>query len=181
MRKFGIIGAYIIVVLLAFIGILFLSGCKGAPFIPTEDTTANDSAYVAQKVESIVNPQFTNIRELISFRTQMNEDYAIDSVFRVIPEPILNNVASVLFKKNGFATKKSIVEEYRANSSIYNNLPSNATLQQSGMHKEVDLQATDLGNRRQDSVISTSFSYRTDTINGKPVRIQIKTEESYVK
>ena len=86
----------------------------------------------------------------------------------------------MLLKKSGTIDKKSIIEEYRANSTVYDNLPvpqqSNATTQ------EIDLGSTDLGSRQnQTDIISTSYQYRTDTINGKPVKIQIKKEESYAK
>lgn len=181
LRNFGkFLGGYFVIALLLTVTVMV--GCKNAPWSnPNNYDTANDSVLVAQQVEAIVNPQFTTVQEIVDFRQQTNEGFTIDSIFRAIPEQVLHNVASVLIKKNGTVDKKSIVEEYRANSAVYDNLPA-TTQQPANTTQEVDLNATDLGNRRSESdVISTSYQYRTDTINGKPVKIQIKKEESYVR
>lgn len=180
LRNLGrFLGGYFCVLLLAVVTLMV--GCKNAPWSnPNNYDTANDSVLVAQQVEAIVNPQFTTVQEIVDFRQQTNEGFTVDSIFRAIPEQVLNNVASVLIKKNGIVDKKSVVEEYRANRAVYDNLP--ATSQPATTTQEVDLNATDLGNKRSESdVISTSYQYRTDTINGKPVKIQIKQEESYVR
>ena len=58
---------------------------------------------------------------------------------------------------------------------VYNNLPKSTT----APVNTVDKSATDLGSRHDSNVISTSYNYRTDTINGKPVKIRITTTESY--
>lgn len=181
LRNFGkFLGGYICVLLLAAIAIMV--SCKGAPWsTPNNYDTAGDSVLVAQQVEAIVNPQFTTVQEVVNFRQQTNEGFTIDSIFSAIPEQVLNNVASVLIKKNGIVDKKSIVKEYQANSAIYDNLPA-STQQPANTTQNVDLNATDLGNRCSNSdVISTSYQYRTDTVNGRPVKIQIKKEESYVR
>ena len=181
LRNLGrFLGGYFVFLLLLIV--TFMVGCKNAPWShPDNYDTANDSVLVAQQVEAIVNPQFTTVQEIVNFRQQTNEGFTVDSIFRAMPEQVLHNVAAVLIKKNGTVDKKSVVEEYRANSTVYDNLPA-TSLQSTNAATEVDLSATDLGSRRNESdVISTSYNYRTDTVNGKPVKIQIKKEESYVR
>ena len=166
------LGGYLIILLLT--AVTLMTACKESPWSNPNYDTACDSVMVSQSVDAYVNPQFTSVEEVLDFRQQMHENFTIDSIFRTMP------VSSVLIKKSGTIDKKSIVEEYRANSTVYDNLPvpqqSNATTQ------EIDLGSTDLGSRQNKTdIISTSYQYRTDTINGKPVKIQIKKEESYAK
>lgn len=172
------LGGYLIILLLT--AVTLMTACKESPWSNPNHDTACDSVMVSQSVDAYVNPQFTSVEEVLDFRQQMHENFTVDSIFRTMPEQVLNNVSSVLLKKSSTIDKKSIVEEYRANSTVYDNLPvpqqSNATTQ------EIDLGSTDLGSRQNETnVISTSYQYRTDTINGKPVKIQIKKEESYAK
>lgn len=160
----------------ALLAILLVS-CNNSPWFPNRknyDVSQNDTTIAS----CVVEPQFVSITEVIDFWKDANEAAFVDSVFLSMNENVLRNVTNVLLKNHAFVTKKSIVEEYRANSSIYNNLID--TTPQTTNNK-VDLGATDLGNRRSDSILSSSVNYRTDTINGHPVKIRIKTEESYVK
>lgn len=176
-KKF--MGAYLIALIVAAIGACTLIGCDRWPRSHSDNYDTADTTLIAQQVEAIVNPEFTTVEEVIQFRHQTDQGFVIDSIFRSIPEQVLANVATVIIKKHGTLTKKTIAEEYRANMSVYDNLPTSTTALNQ-QPKEVDLSSTDLGNRR-DSVIATSYSYRTDTINGKPVKIQIKKEERYVE
>ena len=173
MKKWKFIGG----LLIGLIALTLTSvGCKDMPWHEQNnyDTAVEDSVCVAHLVEDYLNPQFASANDVLEFRAEMVEEKAIDSIFLTIPENVLNGVASVLIKKYGIADKKQLVEEYNKHADIYNNLPQDA-------NKEIDLGATDLGNKSEsENVISTSFQYRTDTIDGKPVYIQIKTEESYV-
>ena len=174
MKKWKFIGGLIMGLLALTIIIV---GCKDMPWHGTDnyDTAVEDTICVASMVEDYLNPQFSTVNELVQFRKEVVEEYEIDSIFCSLPEATLKNVASVLIRKYGIVDKRSVVEEYRANISVYDNLP---TTQQTTT-KPVDLGATDLGNRQDEGIISTSYQYRTDTIDDKPVKIQIKTEESY--
>ena len=158
------------------------ASCKESPWSgPTEETTEIADMSVADQVEAALNPNFTTVQEVLDFRLQQSEEASIDSAFEMIPQQILINVSSVVINRNDFATKESIVKEYRANKAVYDNLPANSTKSAANALQDVDLSATDLGDKRSDDVFSTSYQYRTDTVKGKPVKVQIKTEESYVK
>lgn len=182
LRNFGkFLGVYLLSLILAVTSILSLTGCKGWPQSIKDNYDVADSTAIAEKIEAVVNPSFTTVESIVQFLQDTNVEFTTDSVFRTMPEQVLINVASVLIKKYGNVTKKSIVEEYRANRTVYDNLPATTTPSSTGTEKEVDLSSTDLGNRRSDDVLSTSYSYRTDTINGKVRKIQIKKEEKYVE
>lgn len=145
--------------------ILSLSSCGGldkkVKFCECDSTES-----IEDRISDLVCPTFISAEEVLIYRQTEMDMKRVDSVFYSIPEGTLINVCSVLVKKNGDMTKRSIVEEYESNSSIYKNLPA-------ASEKEIDLSATDLGNRLQESI-----SFRTDTVNGKPIRIKItKTEE----
>ena len=152
---------------------------------PGDNYDTSDSAQVAEFVNSIVNPQLMSVEEVLSLKNNMLEKQSIDSAFLALDNDLISTVTAVLLKKKQTVTKKDILEEYRRCSDVYNNLPkANST-------KDVDKSATDLGQRQDsgnatanntsspDRIISTSYSFRTDTIAGKPVKIRIQTIESY--
>jgi len=149
---------------------------------PDNYDVGSDSTFLAQ-FESVQNPQFESIEDIVAFRENYSSNMEIDSVFFSLSSATVQNVASVLLKKKPLGiTKRDIVEEYRANKGVYDNLPTELSANQNAAPTQdsVDLSSTDLGSRRDDSkVISTRFSKRTDTIDGKPVKIIVKTEESY--
>ena len=162
MKKVLLIGMCLLTTL-----ILSLSSCGGldkkVKFCECDSTECS----IEDQISDLVCPTFVSAEEVLIYRQTEMDMKRVDSVFYSIPEGTLINVCSVLIRKNGSMTKQSIVEEYESNSSIYKNLPAATT------EKEIDLSATDLGNRRQESI-----SFRTDTVNGKPIRIRItKTEE----
>lgn len=180
-RNFGkFLGVYMIILMLAAVGVFTLTSCNNWPSSNPDNYDTADSVTVAQQIEAAINPQFTTVQDFVQFRDQVIADLKIDSAFLAMPEQILTNVASVVIKTHGVVTKKAVVEEYRANSAVYDNLPK-STASSNDTANEVDRTATDLGDRRESDVISTSYSYRTDTVDGKPVKVQIKKEESYVR
>lgn len=180
-KNFGrFLGVYMIALTLAVVGACTLTSCDKLVSYPDNYDTANDSVLVAQQVEAIANPVFETVKEVILYRYQADQGAKIDSIFSALTDEQVKNVSTVVINRDGCATKKSIVEEYRANNTVYDNLPTAS--QSANVSQKVDLSSTDLGNRRDESdVISTSYQYRTDTINGKPVKIQTKKEESYVR
>lgn len=163
-----------------FAVMLFLS-CDNWPRSGPDNYDVADTLTIAEQIDVVMNPQFTTVEEVILYRHDAMENHQIDSLFESIDETTLRNVCHVLLRKNASITKKSIVEEYQANAGVYNNLPLSKA-DSTSKRNEVNLNATDLGNKRNDSdIILTSYSYRTDTINGKPVKIKIKKEEYYVR
>ena len=174
-----------LMLLVATVGIMFLASCdKFGVKSPGDNYDTADSVQVAEYVTSVVNPTMLDVTEALSLKNHMLEAQAIDSAFLSLPDNTIKNVVTVLLKKNSFVRKKDIVEAYRANKSIYDNLPTDTKA------TTVDKSATDLGSRQQTktdsttpggtgNIISNSYSFRTDTVAGKPVRIKIQTIESY--
>ena len=152
---------------------------------PGDNYDTSDSAQVAEFVNSITNPQLMSVEEVLSLKNNMLEKQSVDSAFLALDNGIINNVTTVLLKKNKTITKKDILDEYRRCSDVYNNLPKSTA------SNSVDKTGTDLGTRQDsnisttnsnsspNNIISTSYSYRTDTINGKPIKIRIQKIESY--
>ena len=164
-------------------GAAITSSCDKAPWQKSNYDRAEDSIFIATLVEEIVNPQFYNVPDIVNFQIQSVEGFEIDSVFQSIPEQVLRNVAHVVLGNKGFVDKREVVKEYKAHPDIYNNLPGSPNAEKivtSADLKEVDKAGTDLGDKPS-GVISTSYSYSTDTVDGKPVKIQIKTEKSYAE
>lgn len=180
-KNFGrFLGIYLIALTLIVVGACTLTSCDRLVSYPDNYDKASDSVLVAQQVEAIANPVFETVKEVILYRYQADQGATIDSIFSALTDEQVKNVSTVVINRDGCATKKAIVEEYRANNTVYDNLPTAS--QSANVSQKVDLSSTDLGNRRDESdVISTSYQYRTDTINGKPVKIQTKKEESYVR
>ena len=174
-----------LMLLVAAIGTMFLMSCnKLGVSSPGDNYDTSDSAMVAEYVSSVVNPTMLDVTEALSLKKSMLEEQSIDSAFLSLPDNTIRNVVTVLLKKNTAIHKKDIVEAYRANKSIYDNLPTDPKV------TTVDKIATDLGSRQQSktdsttpggtgNIISNSYSFRTDTVAGKPVRIKIQTIESY--
>lgn len=138
-----------------------------------------DSIKVAQVYEQLQSPRMYTYKDVLDLQEQMLDKSTTDELFMSMTPDVIRPVVSVLLKTEGVVTKESIVKEYRANDGIYNNLPveSDTTLHIST--NAVDLGATDLGNRSEDKLISSSLKRRTDTVNGKPVKIVTETKESY--
>ena len=147
------------------------------PAPATNNFDEGDSIKVAQVYEQLKSPTMYTIKDVQDLQDQMVHESTVDNLFMSIPPDIIRNVVNVLLNTEGYVTKESIVNEYRANDGIYNNLSAaNATEQVDS--QEVDRGATDLGNR-SDKTISTSFTRHTDTVNGKPVNVITETTKRY--
>lgn len=172
-----------LMLLVATIGIMFLASCDKFVKSPGDNYDTADSVQIAEYVTSVVNPTMLDVTEALSLKNHMLEEQAIDSAFLSLSDNTIRNVVTVLLKKNTAIHKKDIVEAYRANSNIYDNLPTDPKA------ANVDKTATDLGTRQSGNdlttptksggVISNSYNFRTDTIDGKPIRVKIQTIESY--
>lgn len=122
----------------------------------------------------LINPVFMSVDDAVSYQEQLMHGLSIDSLYMSIPKKTLRNVANVCIKNSGSANKQQIVDEYLSNAKVYKNLP-----------EATETTATDSGGsdvtkeKKLSGVFSTEYNYYTDTVNGKPVRIQVKTEKSY--
>ena len=91
---------------------------------PKSDIQAVDSVMIDQRVTDAMNPSFTSVEELKVFQQKCIEDYSLDSAFRAMPQQTLATVAGVILNKTGHVCKKSVVDEFRRCSDVYNNLPT---------------------------------------------------------
>ena len=137
-----------------------------------------DSIKVAQVYEQLKSPVMYTIKDVQDLQDVMVHESTVDNLFMSITPDIMRNVVNVLLNTEGYVTKESIVNEYRANDGIYNNLPVPETTTETTDSSEVDLAATDLGNR-SNKTISSSFKRRTDTVGGKPVTVVTETTKRY--
>lgn len=139
----------------------------------------NDSVLVAQYINEITNPQFINPTEVMKYRCLQLENKEIDSLITSLPENILMNVATVLINKRGVATKSQIVDEYRANKSIYENLPDAKNPDKSTpvtpTAQKEDVPVTTVDDTREEK--STTYNSRDTIIDGKRCTIQTKIIE----
>ena len=153
---------------------LLTTSCHGRQPWSGRHYDSSDSTQIASIVKDAINPGFIDAKSMLEARANELEGKAIDSVWLYLPDQVLINVFSTL-KGNEPVTKKDIIEHYKAHRDIFDKLPESAS-------KPVDTAATDIGSRQdKDSVFETTYAYRTDTVNGKPVKIQIKTQYSYAR
>lgn len=160
-------------VVVAAVGSCSLSSCGKMPWGKKSQTLEETvDSLVNAKVKQTVNPIFYSVDEVLVYQDLTNDGNKIDSAFSVMPIDVLKNVSHVLLKKYGTVTKKDIVTEYHNHMDIYPNLPKtpDATIEDSVV-KTKD---------KKSGVFSTSYKYRTDTVDGVPVKVQIKEEQSYV-
>ena len=125
MRKFrSFIGGYLLILLIAAIGLIACCGCENLGIKKTEviDKEYADSI-IAESIQNYTNPLFMSVDEAIEFRNLTVDSNTIDQAFLEMPEDVLRNVVSVCLKRDGYASKRSIIYEYRANAEVYNNLP----------------------------------------------------------
>jgi len=91
-----------------------------------------DGAKDSTAVVEAQNPVFNSIAEVVIYRDLLNDTFYEDSVFRHMDEYTLKTIAHILIKRDGSASKKSIVEEFRRQyTKIYKYLdeplPSDST------------------------------------------------------
>ncbi|MER2007636.1 MAG: hypothetical protein ABS939_09305 [Psychrobacillus sp.] len=153
---------------------LLTTSCHGRRPWSERHYDSSDSTKIASIVKDAINPGFIDTKSMLEARANELEVKSIDSVWLYLSDQVLINVFSTL-KGNAPVTKKDIVEHYKAHRDIFDKLPESAP-------KPVDTAATDIGSRQdKDSVFETTYAYRTDTVNGKPIKVQIKTEYSYAR
>lgn len=128
----------------------------------------------------LMNPTFENVGDVAHYQEIIEDEKSIDSTFSSLPVSTLKRVADVCINKSGATDKKQIVNEYLKNISVYDNMSKEIT----PANSKDDKAATDSGGSdvtKKDGVFETSYNYYTDTVDGNAVRVQVKTEKSYVK
>lgn len=166
----GVLGA----LLLAFIVGLAAYNCGSNPRNHNKDMR-NDSILVTK----VGNPTFYSVNEVISYQEEQLNKEMYDAEFLGIEQQTLETIAYTLIKRFGNVTKRQIVDEYRANSDIFDNLP---TTDQTTTSKDSSSGMEDQGvtgvNKEPDSV---SFQEKDTTINGTKAKILIRKELIYGK
>lgn len=150
-----------------------LSSCGKMPWDKKSQTLEETiDSLVNAKIKETVNPVFYSVDEAIVYQELTRDGNKIDSAFNAMPYDILKNVSHVLIKKNGTATKKEIVMESQNHKDVYPNLPKTPD--------PITEDSVVKTKGKKSGVFSTSYKYRTDTVDGVPVKVQIKEEQSYV-
>lgn len=165
--------ALVTFIVVAAVGSCSLSSCGKMPWskkAPSMEETVD--SLVNAKVKQTVNPIFYSVDEVLVYQDLTNDGNKIDSAFSVMPEDVLKNVSHVLLKKYGTVTKKDIVTEFTSHKDIYPNLPKTPD--------PITEDSVVKTKGKKSGVFSTSYKYRTDTVDGVPVKVQIKEEQSYV-
>ena len=168
MKNFiSLLGGILIGCLLA-LGAVYLYETNG----PGADYQEEMYEYVDSLVQATnldyANPVMKTADEVVIMRDLYAGKKADDEVFLSMPEDVLRNVAGTLIKRQGSVSKSELVLEYTGNKQVYDYLPTNTSSPDS----------IDTGHKDVSKVLSTSYHRRTDTIDGKPVKIMVKTEES---
>lgn len=182
-KKFNVlhlVGATIVCVIVAGLVMCGMTSCKNTTLPWGEKTPAIEETIDSLSqviVAEALNPTFESADQVVVYRDLLLDDKSIDSTFEAMPEQILLNVSTVVLKRLEYAKKKDIVEEYVNHRSIYDNLPQPQSEQTA---QNTPPSVEDSGTKKDD-VISTSYRFHTDTVNGQPVKVQIKEEKSYVK
>lgn len=173
------------VLVTAFLMCTVYYSCSGVPGVYPDDGVTKeyvDSA-VAAGVQNYINPLFSSVDEVLVFKDLTAEGQAVDDAFNAMPEDVLKNVAAVCIKREGHISKRGIVYEYRANSAVYNNLPTSTdTTSKDTVTANPNL-GTSAGGQpyRPDTlpVNETTYTQHDTTIGGKTYKVRTRTEKTY--
>ena len=177
-----VIGMSLITVLLAGLVCCGMTSCKNTTF-PWEDKTPaieeTVDSLVQLAVADAINPVFLSADQAVVYRDLTTEGKSIDSVFYAMSDKQVIDVTSVLIGRVGSARKKDIVNEFMSHPDIYPLLPVKAD----PIAKAAPTSMEDSGDRKESGtgIISTNYKIIDDTVDGKPVKVQVREERSYVK
>jgi hypothetical protein len=132
---------------------------------------------VSACLDSLTNPEFVSINDAFVARDKFANDAYVDSVFLSLSPSALQNVCSVLLKRQRTFTKYDIVGEYAKGEDIYNILTSpaekpnesNSTLS-TKLETTVPTAVEAPPTRAVDP--AQSSSYKDTTIDGRKALIQ---------
>ena len=147
---------------------------------------ANVDSLVQMSIKEVANPTFYSVDEVMVYRDMNANQKALDSAFYALPDKIIEKVAGVLVNRDGAACKRSIILEYNANRSIFDNLPddpvaekpqnqSTTTEQPIASVSIVQEGSTTVTEAPPTKVVSTTV--KDTTIDGKPATITTKVEK----
>lgn len=176
-----IINASLALILLTVLVCGSLTSCKNTTFPWSNDTPAIEEtidSLVQAAVIDAINPTFVSADQAVVYRDLAEDGKAVDSVFYSMSDKQIVDVTTVLIGRAGSAKKKDIVEEFMNHSDIYKLLPPD---DQTGKTSPTSMEDSGSGKAGSSGIISTQYKVYDDTIDGKPVKVQLKEEKSYVK
>lgn len=180
--KKALLGLSLVLSIVALILAGFASYKMDKLVSPEGDKSAYVDSLVLESVQNTVNPLFSSVEEVLTFRDLSVEGEAIDNEFNAMPEELLKTVAGTLIKREGHASKRSIVYEYRANRQVYDNLPS-ADNKPNGPDAITGESSSTEGNSvRKDSVSPQNevrYNQHDTVVGGKTYKVRTKTETTY--
>lgn len=180
--KKALLGLSLVLSIVALILSGFVSYKMDKLVSPEGDKSAYVDSLVLESVQNTVNPLFSSVEEVLTFRDLSVEGEAIDNEFNAMPEELLKTVAGTLIKREGHASKRSIVYEYRANRQVYDNLPS-ADNKPNGPDASTGESSSTEGNSvRKDSVSPQNevrYNQHDTVVGGKTYKVRTKTETTY--
>lgn len=180
--KKALLGLSLVLSIVALILSGFVSYKMDKFVSPEGDKSAYVDSLVQESVQNTVNPLFSSVEEVLTFRDLSVEGEAIDNEFNAMPEELLKTVAGTLIKREGHASKRSIVYEYRANRQVYDNLPS-ADNKPNGPDATTGESSSTEGNSvRKDSVgpqNEVRYNQHDTVVGGKTYKVRTKTETTY--
>lgn len=154
-------------IILCFSCMLMFMSCDRLSSVPC--TADSDSTYVAEQVDAKLNPSFVSPAMLIDYQQSMIEEIETNEMFLDMSPALIANVATVCINKNGSVTVKQLIDEYRANQAVYDNLsttPSLGTLEPQSVTEEQQLPVV------PDSGVKKLKATQIDTvIDGKHVEL----------
>lgn len=142
----------LISVILFCLTMLCVVGCESLTQRPSQEEPL-DSMKVAMISKSVVAPEFTTTKELISFVNQKSLTREAEDVVAALPDRIIEHIGNVCINNVGYCSIETVFMEYTRNKNIYDNLYLKETTTESN-----------------DTVESPILRYteRDTIINGKP-------------
>ena len=81
-----------------------------------------DSVNVNAAIKQMSNPTVSSIEDAVNLQQDALSAYTEDSIFRSMSQTSLKSVVIVLLNKQTTVTRKDIIDEYRLNKNVYDNL-----------------------------------------------------------
>lgn len=131
---------------------------------------------VSACLDSLVNPEFTSMNDVFVLRDRLANNAYVDSVFLSLNPNALQNVCSVLLKRQRTFTKYDIVGEYAKGGDIYNILTSPPQAEKpnesySSISTKLETTTPTAMEAPPTSVVDPG-SYKDTTIDGRKALIQ---------
>lgn len=121
MKKFIKFGVLMLALIMTFLFSLGLSSCKNST--NNTDFVDNDSLQIAKIVNNVSNPVFTSLEDVMIYQKKIKEQHLSDSIINHVDPDILSFIADVCINRDGYATPKKILEEYKAYyKDVYQNV-----------------------------------------------------------